>query len=262
MGAVIADIINGVMQGSLNVGAGIYDRWRSQHNMENAVGIRKEDLIRNGFNPVLSAGSPATYQQVGGSSLVPGRTGTVTALKEKQESIRQLKSATAKLNQDKETSKSQEDLNKKMAEGQALKNAEQEILNDSAQYKVDQERIKSAVANLDYRIQEKGNLHSGAIGTLPGATASLGMSGLTLVDDWLSQLCSQVNSLISAGKKGVSNATEYLGSKVIATYNKIKKWCKDNGLTSDDTERLIRESMSQSQLEMIERYKNYYGQSK
>lgn len=258
MGYEIADIINGVVQGGINVGAAVYDRWRSQSNMENAVGIRKQDLIRNGFNPVLSAGSSATYQQVGGSSPAPGRTGTVTALKEKQEAIKQIKASIDKLNQDKETSKSQEVLNNKMAEGQALKNAEQEILNDSAQYKVDQERIKSAVANLDYRIQSKGNLHSSTLGTLPGATASLGMSGLSLVDDWLSQLSSQVNSLISAGKKGVSNATEYLGSKVKETYDKIKKWCKDNGLSSEDSQRLIRESMSQSQIEMIERYANYY----
>lgn len=224
--AIIADVINGVIQGSTNVGFGVYDRWKQDYNNRHAIQMRAEDLKKAGFNPVLATGvNPTMSSPVTSSNIAPGRIGTLTAIQEKNAMIDNIKQQNRQI---------QENIAKTQAENEMLK-IEQQIM----QEKLLQERNKTRSSNIDTKLQESLNQHSGTIGTYVGSLVNTinggiqkAAEGVKTYGEGTKQELKEFGAGVMQGAKSTGDKIFEFGKKIGNAFksggNKVKNWFKKN----------------------------------
>lgn len=230
--AIIADVINGVIQGGTNVGFGIYDRWKQDDNNRNAISIRAADLMRNGFNPVLATGAnPVMSSPSTSSNIAPGRVGTMTAIAEKNAMIDNLK-----------------ETNNQIKENIAKTQAENEMLAIEKQIMAErllQEKNKTKSSNIDTKLQESLNQHSGTIGTMLGAPYSMlggavqsAGEGFKKIGESVAPTLKEFGSGVVEGAKSTTDKVFEFGSKIgdalKSGAKKVNNWFKKNSKPVSD----------------------------
>lgn len=240
--AIVADIINGVMQGGTNIGFSVYDRWKQDQNNKNAISMRVDDLKRNGFNPVLATSvNPVMSSPSTSSNVAPGRVGTMTAIAEKNAMID---------NMQKQNKQIDENIAKTQAENEMLK-IQQQIM----QEKLLQEKNKTISSNIDTKLQESLNQHSGTIGSWLGAPYSMLGGAVQSAGEGIKSIGDIITNPIKEFGSGVVEGAKSTTDKILDFVKKIGNTFKNGG---EKVKNFFKKNSNQKKESSMDRYYNHH----